>query len=140
MQARVKFHVLLTTYEMVGFEAGHLRSLEWETLVVDEGHRYDPLLQSWKIMPSNAVIFWLIACSKTEGVHRHLLVVHSNSTTLYQLSHKLSFAANAYGFSGFSSLRIVKSTWRSVLTTELSVMHTCPMCQTCHVRHLLLLY
>ena len=39
LQARVKFHVLLTTYEMVGFEAGTLRSLEYETLIVDEGHR-----------------------------------------------------------------------------------------------------
>lgn len=35
----MKFHVLLTTYEMVGFEAGTLRSLEYETLIVDEGHR-----------------------------------------------------------------------------------------------------
>lgn len=39
LQARVKFHVLLTTYEMVGSEAGTLRSLEYETLIVDEGHR-----------------------------------------------------------------------------------------------------
>ncbi|KAA6426343.1 MAG: CHD3-type chromatin-remodeling factor PICKLE-like, partial [Trebouxia sp. A1-2] len=39
LQARVKFHVLLTTYEMVGSETGTLRSLEYETLIVDEGHR-----------------------------------------------------------------------------------------------------
>ncbi|KAL0033469.1 hypothetical protein WJX77_010766 [Trebouxia sp. C0004] len=39
LQARVKFHVLLTTYEMVGSETGILRSLEYETLIVDEGHR-----------------------------------------------------------------------------------------------------
>ena len=46
LQARVKFHVLLTTYEMVGFEAGTLRSLEWETLLVDEGHRYTAVVAS----------------------------------------------------------------------------------------------
>lgn len=39
LQARVKFHVMLTTYEMVSFEASTLRSLEYETLIVDEGHR-----------------------------------------------------------------------------------------------------
>lgn len=41
VQARVKFHVLLTTYEMVGSEISTLRSLEYETLIVDEGHRCD---------------------------------------------------------------------------------------------------
>lgn len=39
MQARVKFHVLLTTYEMAVAEGTVLRSLQWEALVVDEGHR-----------------------------------------------------------------------------------------------------
>ena len=37
----MKFHVLLTTYEMVGSEISTLRSLEYETLIVDEGHRCD---------------------------------------------------------------------------------------------------
>lgn len=36
----MKFHVLLTTYEMVGSETTTLRGLEYETLIVDEGHRY----------------------------------------------------------------------------------------------------
>ena len=39
MQARVKFHVLLTSYETALSEATELRRLKWETLVVDEGHR-----------------------------------------------------------------------------------------------------
>ena len=42
----MKFHVLLTTYEMVGSETGTLRSLEYETLIVDEGHRCG-LLPFW---------------------------------------------------------------------------------------------
>nr|CAD1819092.1 unnamed protein product [Ananas comosus var. bracteatus] len=34
-----KFNVLLTTYEMVLADACHLRSVSWEVLLVDEGHR-----------------------------------------------------------------------------------------------------
>ncbi|KAL5975779.1 hypothetical protein ACLOJK_020106 [Asimina triloba] len=34
-----KFNVLLTTYEMVLADASHLRGIQWEVLVVDEGHR-----------------------------------------------------------------------------------------------------
>ncbi|KAG1665916.1 hypothetical protein FOA52_004505 [Chlamydomonas sp. UWO 241] len=39
LQDRVKFHVLLTSYEMVLAEAGPLSKLEYEVMVVDEGHR-----------------------------------------------------------------------------------------------------
>lgn len=39
LQARVQFHVLLTTYEMVVAEAAELRRIQWQTLVVDEAHR-----------------------------------------------------------------------------------------------------
>lgn len=39
VQARVQFHVLLTTYEMVVAEAAELRRIQWQTLVVDEAHR-----------------------------------------------------------------------------------------------------
>lgn len=38
-QARVQFHVLLTTYEVVVAEAAELRRIQWQTLVVDEAHR-----------------------------------------------------------------------------------------------------
>lgn len=34
-----KFHVLLTTYEMVLVDSSFLRAVPWEVLVVDEGHR-----------------------------------------------------------------------------------------------------
>ncbi|XP_023766968.1 protein CHROMATIN REMODELING 4 [Lactuca sativa] len=34
-----KFNVLLTTYEMVLADSSHLRGVQWEVLVVDEGHR-----------------------------------------------------------------------------------------------------
>ncbi|XP_033108738.1 chromodomain-helicase-DNA-binding protein 5-like isoform X2 [Anneissia japonica] len=35
----VKFHVLLTSYELCSIDAGTLQSVDWEVLVVDEAHR-----------------------------------------------------------------------------------------------------
>ncbi len=35
----MRFHVLLTTYEMMAAEGAELRKIEWEALVVDEAHR-----------------------------------------------------------------------------------------------------
>ena len=37
--ASVKFHVLLTSYELVSIDAALLASIEWAVLVVDEAHR-----------------------------------------------------------------------------------------------------
>ena len=34
-----KFHVILTTFEMLNKECSRLKSFEWQCLVVDEGHR-----------------------------------------------------------------------------------------------------
>lgn len=36
---RVRFDVLLTSYEIVNVDAAVLRKFDWATLVVDEGHR-----------------------------------------------------------------------------------------------------
>ncbi|KAI5064142.1 hypothetical protein GOP47_0020812 [Adiantum capillus-veneris] len=38
-QRSFKFNVLLTTYEMIIADASQLRSIPWEVLIVDEGHR-----------------------------------------------------------------------------------------------------
>lgn len=35
----MKFHVLLTTYEMVSKHLAELRRLDWAALLVDEAHR-----------------------------------------------------------------------------------------------------
>merc|ERR1712203_734331 len=35
----VKFHCLLTSYEMISMDAACLGSVQWEVLVVDEAHR-----------------------------------------------------------------------------------------------------
>lgn len=36
---QVKFHVLLTSYELVSIDTATLSSLDWDVLVVDEAHR-----------------------------------------------------------------------------------------------------
>ena len=38
-QARVKVHAIVTSYEVAMMEATELRKLDFEALVVDEGHR-----------------------------------------------------------------------------------------------------
>ncbi|EFJ11544.1 hypothetical protein SELMODRAFT_158748 [Selaginella moellendorffii] len=38
-QRRVKFNVLLTSYEMVNTDSAVLKPIKWECLIVDEGHR-----------------------------------------------------------------------------------------------------
>jgi SNF2 family DNA or RNA helicase len=39
LQDRVKFHVLLTTYEMLSKHLGDIKRLRWSALIVDEAHR-----------------------------------------------------------------------------------------------------
>ena len=38
-EAPIKFHVLLTSYELVTIDQSSLRSIDWACLVVDEAHR-----------------------------------------------------------------------------------------------------
>eukprot|EP00898_Chlorokybus_atmophyticus_P003858 jgi/Chlat1/4473/Chrsp29S04570 len=38
-QTPFKFHVLLTTYEMIIQDVGYLKPVPWDALIVDEGHR-----------------------------------------------------------------------------------------------------
>jgi len=37
--SNVKFHVLLTSYELVTIDQATLGSVDWEILIVDEAHR-----------------------------------------------------------------------------------------------------
>lgn len=37
--ATVKFHVLLTSYELISIDSATLGSVDWQVLVVDEAHR-----------------------------------------------------------------------------------------------------
>ena len=36
---QVKFHVLLTSYELISIDTATLGSVDWQVLVVDEAHR-----------------------------------------------------------------------------------------------------
>lgn len=38
-EAPIKFHVLLTSYELVTIDQNVLKSIDWACLVVDEAHR-----------------------------------------------------------------------------------------------------
>ncbi|KAK4769193.1 hypothetical protein SAY86_027343 [Trapa natans] len=38
-QERIKFDVLLTSYEMINLDTISLKAIEWECMIVDEGHR-----------------------------------------------------------------------------------------------------
>ncbi|XP_057845926.2 CHD3-type chromatin-remodeling factor PICKLE [Cryptomeria japonica] len=38
-QERIKFDVLLTSYEMINFDTAVLKPIKWECMIVDEGHR-----------------------------------------------------------------------------------------------------
>ncbi|XP_019447576.1 PREDICTED: CHD3-type chromatin-remodeling factor PICKLE-like isoform X1 [Lupinus angustifolius] len=38
-QDRVKFDVLLTSYEMINLDTASLKSIKWQCMIVDEGHR-----------------------------------------------------------------------------------------------------
>lgn len=38
-EATIKFHVLLTSYELVTIDQTALKSIDWACLVVDEAHR-----------------------------------------------------------------------------------------------------
>lgn len=38
-EAPIKFHVLLTSYELVTIDQTALKSIDWACLVVDEAHR-----------------------------------------------------------------------------------------------------
>ena len=72
MQARVKFHVLLTSNEMVKREATELRKLRWECMIVDEGHR----------LKQKGELFGQLASLDTQ--HRVLLTGEAPSLTLSQ--------------------------------------------------------
>lgn len=39
LRGAVKFHVLLTSYELISIDAACLGSIDWSVLVVDEAHR-----------------------------------------------------------------------------------------------------
>ncbi|KAH7679101.1 DNA helicase protein [Dioscorea alata] len=79
--ASYKFNVLLTTYEMVLADSSHLRSVSWEALIVDEGHR---------LKNSSSKLFGLLNTFSFQ--HRVLLTgtpLQNNIGEMYNLLHFL---------------------------------------------------
>lgn len=80
-QDRIKFDVLLTSYEMINMDAATLKSIKWESMIVDEGHRLknkdSKLFSTLKLFESN---------------HRILLTgtpLQNNLDELFMLMHFL---------------------------------------------------
>ena len=53
----VKFHVLLTSYELITIDQAVLGSIEWACLVVDEAHRLKN--NQSKVRKNTALHMWL---------------------------------------------------------------------------------
>nr|CAB3469615.1 unnamed protein product [Digitaria exilis] len=80
-QSRIKFDVLLTSYEMINMDSAVLKNIEWEALVVDEGHR---------LKNKDSKLFGQLKEYNTK--HRVLLTgtpVQNNLDELFMLMHFL---------------------------------------------------
>ncbi|AQL01564.1 CHD3-type chromatin-remodeling factor PICKLE [Zea mays] len=80
-QSRIRFDVLLTSYEMINMDSSILKNIEWECLVVDEGHR---------LKNKDSKLFGQLKDYNTK--HRVLLTgtpVQNNLDELFMLMHFL---------------------------------------------------
>ncbi|XP_076940431.1 CHD3-type chromatin-remodeling factor PICKLE-like [Bidens hawaiensis] len=80
-QARIKFDVLLTSYEMINIDNGSLKAIDWETMIVDEGHR---------LKNKDSKLFSMLKQFNTR--HRTLLTgtpLQNNLDELFMLMHFL---------------------------------------------------
>ncbi|XP_062228270.1 CHD3-type chromatin-remodeling factor PICKLE-like [Phragmites australis] len=80
-QSRIKFDVLLTSYEMINMDSAVLKNIEWECLIVDEGHR---------LKNKDSKLFGQLKDYNTK--HRVLLTgtpVQNNLDELFMLMHFL---------------------------------------------------
>ncbi|CAN0911844.1 Protein CHROMATIN REMODELING 4 [Linum grandiflorum] len=98
-----KFHVLLTTYEMVLADAPHLRGVPWEVLVVDEGHR---------LKNSGSKLFSLLNSFSFQ--HRVLLTGTPLQNNIGEMYNLLNFLQPA----SFPSLTSFEEKFNDLTTTE----------------------
>ncbi|WCJ30367.1 Chromodomain-helicase-DNA-binding protein 5 [Euphorbia peplus] len=102
-QERIKFDVLLTSYEMINLDTASLKPIKWESMIVDEGHRLknkdSKLFSSLTQYPSN---------------HRVLLTgtpLQNNLDELFMLMHFLDAGK-------FSSLEEFQEEFRDINQEE----------------------
>ncbi|CAA6658138.1 unnamed protein product [Spirodela intermedia] len=98
-----KFNVLLTTYEMVLADASHLRSVSWEVLVVDEGHR---------LKNSGSKLFSLLNTFSFQ--HRVLLTGTPLQNNIGEMYNLLNFLQPA----SFPSLSVFEDKFNDLTTAE----------------------
>ncbi|XP_077222222.1 chromatin remodeling factor CHD3 (PICKLE) isoform X2 [Tasmannia lanceolata] len=80
-QKRIKFDVLLTSYEMINLDTSSLKPIKWECMIVDEGHR---------LKNKDSKLFLSLREYSTE--HRVLLTgtpLQNNLDELFMLMHFL---------------------------------------------------
>ncbi|CAD5175438.1 unnamed protein product [Musa acuminata subsp. malaccensis] len=80
-QSIIKFNVLLTSYEMINMDSAVLKSIEWESMIVDEGHR---------LKNKDSKLFHQLKLYSTK--HRVLLTgtpLQNNLDELFMLMHFL---------------------------------------------------
>ncbi|NXV03502.1 CHD3 protein, partial [Cettia cetti] len=79
-EAQVKFHVLLTSYELITIDQAALGSIRWACLVVDEAHR---------LKNNQSKFFRVLNGYKIE--HKLLLTGTPLQNNLEELFHLLNF-------------------------------------------------
>lgn len=80
-QARIKLDVLLTSYEMINLDSASLKNIQWECMIVDEGHR---------LKNKDSKLFLQLKLYSTK--HRVLLTgtpLQNNLDELFMLMHFL---------------------------------------------------
>ncbi|KAI4376193.1 hypothetical protein MLD38_013983 [Melastoma candidum] len=80
-QERIKFDVLLTSYEMINLDTASLKPIQWECMIVDEGHR---------LKNKDSKLF--LALKQYSCKHRVLLTgtpLQNNLDELFMLMHFL---------------------------------------------------
>ncbi|KAF0908181.1 hypothetical protein E2562_023810, partial [Oryza meyeriana var. granulata] len=98
-----KFNVLLTTYEMVLVDAAYLRSVSWEVLIVDEGHR---------LKNSSSKLFSLLNTLSFQ--HRVLLTGTPLQNNIGEMYNLLNFLQPA----SFPSLASFEEKFNDLTTAE----------------------
>lgn len=80
-QDRIKFDVLLTSYEMINLDSASLKPIKWECMIVDEGHR---------LKNKDSKLFLML--KQYHSLHRVLLTgtpLQNNLDELFMLMHFL---------------------------------------------------
>jgi chromodomain-helicase-DNA-binding protein 4 len=98
-----KFHVILTTYEMVLVDSNHLRGVPWEVLVVDEGHR---------LKNSSSKLFGMLNTFSFQ--HRVLLTGTPLQNNIGEMYNLLNFLQP----SSFPSLSLFEDKFNDLTTAE----------------------